>query len=98
MTDQSNNPPVIPAAAANPSDRRPRLLTREQVLSVLREEVAAAGTSAGGQGGLTATAKKYNLSVQQMSDVLAGRSGLSKRVVERLQYKLHSFYERTGDV
>lgn len=102
MTD-----PLIPAPAApepNPSPascprrprrRRPRLLTRDQVLAALRQEVLAAGN--GGPGGLTATAKKYGVSVSQLSDVLRGSAKLSERLYTKLNYILHEFFEKRED-
>ena len=64
------------------------LLTREQVISKLREER--------GMAGLTATAVKYGLKVSQVCDVLSfpARKKLSKRMLERLNYLLHEFYEK----
>lgn len=86
MTEQNTNPPATSPTAAR------RLLTREQVLSALRQEVQS-----GGQGGLTATAHRYGLSAQQLNDILVGRSNLSKRVVAKLRLRLHQFYEKLED-
>jgi len=66
-----------------------RLLTREQVIAALRQERD--------DHGLTATADKYDLAPQQIADVLAGRAKLSKRMVEKMSYKLHEFFEKVGE-
>lgn len=66
-----------------------KLLTREQVIEALRKEVESAG-----QGGMTATAKRYGLSVQQVSDVLKGRARLTQRMWEKLEYRYWEFFER----
>jgi hypothetical protein len=66
-----------------------RLLTRDQVLMRLREERAMEG--------LTKTATKYQIAPQQLCDILAGRSKLSKRVAERLNYVLWTLYEKGAE-
>lgn len=66
-----------------------KLLTREQVIEALRKEVESAG-----QGGMTATAKRYGLSVQQVSDVLNGRARLTERMWTRLQYVAYTFFAK----
>jgi len=65
-----------------------RLLTREQVVSALRAERE--------RDGLTATARRYGLQVQQLCDLLADppRTKLSSRMVEKLALIVHTFYER----
>lgn len=73
-----------------PSRRLPAgLLTRDQVLSALRQERAMLG--------LSKTADKYAISPQQLNDVLAGRANLSKRMAERMSYLLWTLYEKRGD-
>ena len=62
------------------------LLTRAEVIQKLREER--------GLNGLTKTAEKYDISPQQIADILAGRAAMSKRVYTRLKYKLHEYFER----
>lgn len=47
--------------------------------------------------GLTQTARRYGLQVQQVADVLAGRAKLSRRMWTALKYKMHEFFERTSD-
>lgn len=64
------------------------LLTEQQVLETLQKEVDSSS--------LTETAKKYDLPLSQVSDALAGRANLSKRMVERLRLKLWKLYERVG--
>lgn len=64
-----------------------RLLTRSQVIAMLQHEVK--------QGSLTETAKKYEISPQQLSDIIKGRAGLSKRVLDKLRLRAHEFYERS---
>jgi hypothetical protein len=75
-------------SSSSPSPRR--LLTRDQVLSALRKERAFLG--------LTKTADKYGLRAQQICDVLSEppRAKLSKRMAERLSYKLYEMYEKVG--
>lgn len=75
----------------DPRPTRPRLLTREQVLAALREERE--------REGLTRTAERYGLAVQQISDVLAvpPRTKLSRRMWTRLGYRLHEFFEKKED-
>lgn len=74
----------------NPLPTRPplprHLLTRQEVLSRLREER--------GMLGLTKTAEKYDLKVSQVCDVLAGRAALSRRMAEKLSYVMWTLYER----
>ena len=70
-------------------DRTPiprNLETEQQVLDALQKEIDSSS--------LTATAAKYDLKPSQISDVLAGRAGLSKRMTERMKLKLHKLYER----
>jgi hypothetical protein len=70
-------------------DRTPiprNLETEQQVLDALQKEIDSSS--------LTATAAKYELKPSQISDVLAGRAGLSKRMTERMRLKLHKLYER----
>lgn len=62
------------------------LLTEQQVLDALKKEVDFTS--------LTAVANKYGLKASQVSDALNSRCNLSKRMVARLSYKLHKFYER----
>jgi hypothetical protein len=66
------------------------LLTREQVLAALREER--------GMHGLTVTANRYSIPVQQLCDVLSipSRKKLSKKMLEALKIKLWEFYEKVG--
>jgi plasmid maintenance system antidote protein VapI len=65
------------------------LLTREDVIAALMHERV--------QLGLTATAEKYSLAPQQICDVLAGRARLSKRMVKKLSYKIHCFFEKVEE-
>jgi hypothetical protein len=65
-----------------------RLLTREQVIDRLRKEVES--------DGLTVTAARYELAPQQVSDVLHSRASLSRRMAEKLSYKMHVLYEKSG--
>jgi hypothetical protein len=79
---------VVDSQPTRPPSPR-RLLTRDQVLMRLREERAMEG--------LTKTATKYQIAPQQLCDILAGRSKLSKRVAERLNYVLWTLYEKAGE-
>lgn len=70
-------------------DRTPiprNLETEQQVLDALQKEIDSSS--------LTATAAKYDLKPSQLSDVLAGRANLSRRMTERMRLKLHKLYER----
>lgn len=70
-------------------DRTPiprNLETEQQVLDALQKEIDSSS--------LTATAAKYDLKPSQLSDVLAGRANLSKRMTERMRLKLYKLYER----
>ena len=84
----SDSPPVRPSL---PSclRRKHRLLTRVEVLAALRTERI--------EEGLTETARKYSIKPQQLCDVLAGRSKLSKRMAARLSLKIWTFYEKDGE-
>lgn len=79
MTDQANNSTVATGTA-------PRLLTRQQVLDALKQEVAATS--------LTETARKYQLAPQQLSDCMRGRASLSKRVLKHIRYELIEFFRK----
>jgi len=48
--------------------------------------------------GLTAVAKRYELSPQQIADVLAipPRAKLSRRMYTKLRYRLWEFFEKVG--
>lgn len=82
MSDSPLTRPPLPSCLR----RKHRLLTRAEVLAVLRTERI--------ENGLTATAHKYQLSPQQVNDVLSGRAKLSKRMTERIGYKMWVFYEK----
>jgi hypothetical protein len=79
---------MTPAADSNPPGR-PRLLTRDQVVAELRRQVNALGP-----GGMTWIARHYGLQVQQVSDVLAGRARLSRRMWDRLGWEMWEFFVR----
>lgn len=70
--------------------RRNKLLTRAEVLKLLREER--------GMLGLTATAEKYGLKASQVCDCLAipPRANLSKKMAEALSYQLVEMYRKVG--
>jgi hypothetical protein len=78
MTAADPNPPA-----------RPRLLTRAQVVAELRRQVDALGP-----GGMTWVARHYGLQVQQVSDVLAGRARLSRRMWDRLGWEMWEFFAK----
>lgn len=81
------SPKTIPAVAPLPTRAaRAALLTEEQVLTRLREEIE--GES------LTVVAQRYGIRVQQLSDIMYGRASLSKRVTARLRYRLVKLYEK----
>ena len=67
------------------------LLTRAEVLALLRKERAMLG--------LTKTSEKYNLRAQQICDVLSEppRARLSRRMAEALSFKLIELYEKVGE-
>lgn len=65
----------------------PQLLTRQQVVAVLREERARLG--------LAAVSRRYDISPQQIVDVLAGRANLSKRMYTKMRWVMHELFERT---
>jgi hypothetical protein len=79
-------------ADSNPPAARPRLLTRTQVIAELRRQVDALGP-----GGMTWIARHYGLQVQQVSDVLAGRARLSRRMWDRLGWEMWEFFARKED-
>lgn len=76
---------------SQPTRRRPpaNLLTRDQILAELRRER--------GMDGLTKTAARYEIAPQQLCDVLAGRSQLSKRMAERMKLVIWTLYEKRGE-
>jgi len=78
--------PLPPSRSQPPS--LDRLLTRAQVIEELRKER--------GMLGLTAVAKRYELSPQQIADVLAipPRARLSRRMYTKLRWKLWELFER----
>lgn len=83
-------PSKLPARTRTISpSRRALLLTESQVLTQLREEITSES--------LTIVADRYGIKVQQLSDIMYGRANLSKRVVERLSYKLVKLYERVHE-
>lgn len=84
LRSATTQPPRQPAA--RPAPPRGRLLTETEVLAALRDEIAASS--------LVATARRYRLKPQQISDVLYGRANLSPRMVARLSLRMHKFYER----
>lgn len=73
-------------SAAAASVARAALLTEEQVLARLRDEIEAES--------LTQVAQRYGIRVQQLSDIMYGRANLSKRVTERLRLRLVKLYEK----
>lgn len=73
----------------DPTPKR-KLLTREQVIDALRAEVA--------ENGLSVTARKYELSPSQVSDVSRGTAKLSERMYTRMKYVLHELFEKTEEV
>ena len=79
--------PRMPAATV--SVPRSSLLTEDQVLTRLRTEIDAES--------LTAVAARYGIKVSQLSDIMYGRANLSKRVTERLRYRLVKLYEKLHD-
>jgi hypothetical protein len=92
MTEQNNQAgksecAAVPASLLSPTP--PRLLTCDQVISALRAERD--------RDGLAATARRYDLAPQQVCDLLAGRTKLSRRMRQKLQYRLWEFFEKVGD-
>lgn len=81
--------PAQPPPSLQPvPGERSRLLTEPQVIEALTAEIAASS--------LTEVARKYSLQASQVNDIVKGRAGLSRRVVERLRLKLHRLYEKQG--
>lgn len=82
MTDPTPSPTSSPASA---SPRR-ALLTRAQVLAALREEVSLHG--------LSNTARKYDLTPQQVWNVAQGGRRMTKAVYTKLNYVMYELFER----
>ena len=68
---------------------RSALLSEDQVLARLRSEIGAES--------LTVVAARYQIKVQQLSDIMYGRANLSRRVTERLKLRLVKLYEKLHD-
>lgn len=66
-----------------------KLLTREQVVDALRAECE--------EHGLSATARRYGLSPQQVNDVSRGNARLTERMWTHLGYVLREFFEKAGE-
>ncbi len=72
-----------------PKSKLPRgLMTEQQVLDALQKEIK--------ETSLTGVAKKYGLHASQLSDVLNGRAGLSKRMASFLGLVIRKYYEKAG--
>lgn len=81
----------MPAPQSNPSAPRRRLLTRQQVISALREERQ--------QSGLVVTAEKYGIKPSQLADIIAlpPRARLSRRVWESANYVMYELFEKKAE-
>ena len=72
------------SSASSPPPRR--LLTRAQVLAALRREREDTG--------LSATARRYGISPQQLWNVLEQSAPMSKRMLRKCKYRVWEFLER----
>jgi hypothetical protein len=73
----------------DPTPKR-QLLTRDQVIEALRAEVT--------EHGLSVTARKSELSAQQISDVLRGAARLSERMWKKLRWRRFELFEKIEEM
>ena len=87
----ANSTPSSSVQTPTSSSTSPRraLLTRAQVLAGLREEVSLHG--------LSNTARKYDLTPQQVWNVTQGGRRMTKAVYAKLNYVMYELFERKGD-
>lgn len=64
----------------------PQLLTEEEVLHHLREEIEASSQAD--------VARKYVILPSQLNDILRGRGALSKGVLGKLRWEMVKFYRK----
>lgn len=89
MTDPTHPAPKPqPSAPASFSPASP-LMTREEVLAALREEVSRSTQAA--------VAAKYSISPTQLNDILRERGNLSKRALGKLRWELIRLYRKLSD-
>lgn len=70
---------------------KPRLLTRDQVLSCLRRERE--------QDGLAAVARRYGVKASQICDCLSvpPRASLSKKMIAAMSFRSWELYEKVEE-
>lgn len=85
MTD-----PTPSSTSSPPTSPRRALLTRAQVLATLRDEVSLHG--------LSNTARKYDLTPQQVWNVTQGGRRMTKAVYTKLNYVMYELFERKGGI